>query len=121
MSKAQINLLKNLNAKPSMVVALECENEKCLGRIKERRYDPHTGKIINRTMDQDIDEDMYDRIVKLEEDNDEAIEARFKYWEEFLSQAETAYNQCLLTVKTGELTAEDATNSICEAIMNPMF
>jgi len=71
-------------------------------------------------MDQDIDEDMYDRIIKLEEDNDDAINARFKYWEEFISTAESAYNQCLLTVNTGDLSVEDATNNICEAIINPM-
>jgi adenylate kinase len=121
MTSAQINLLKAANAKPSMVVMLECENDKCLGRIKERRYDPHTGRIINRTMDQDIDEDMYDRIIKLEEDTEDAINARIKYWEEYIGTAESAYNQCLLTVNTGELSAEDATNNICEAIINPMF
>ena len=111
-STAQINLLKTLNAKPSMAVMLECDNDKCIGRIKERRYDPHTGKVINRTMDQDIDEDMYDRIIKMEEDNEEALSSRAKLWEEFISTAESAYNQCLLTVNTGDLSAEDATNNI---------
>lgn len=118
---AQINLLKSINSKPSMVVIFECDEEKCTGRIKERRYDPHTGKIINRTMDQDIDEDMYDRLVKLEEDNEETVAARRKEWEEFINTAESAYNQCLLTVNTAELSIEDATNNICEAIVNPMF
>ena len=121
MSAAQINLLKNINAKPSMVVLLDCEADKWLGRIKERRYDPHTGRIIDRTMEQDIDEDMYDRIVKLEEDNEDSVNTRLSYWKEFLGTAETAYSQCLITINTGELTIEDATNNICEAILNPMF
>jgi len=121
MSMAQINLLKLTNSKPSMVVILEWDNDKCEGRIKERRYDPHTGKIIDRTMDQDIDEDMYDRIIKLEEDNEEAISNRRKYWDEFVGTAESAYNQCLLTINTGELTIDEATTNIAEAIINPMF
>lgn len=37
MTLAQINLLKSLNSKPSMVVAFECNKDKCLARIKERR------------------------------------------------------------------------------------
>ena len=118
---AQINLLKSLNAKPSMVVLLEWDEDKWLGRIKERRYDPQTGKIIDRTLDQDIDEDMYDRIVKQEEDNEETIKKRRKMWDEFVNTAESAYNQCLLTVNTGDLSIEEATENICEAIINPMF
>jgi len=121
MSLPQVNLLKLANAKPSMVVILECEADKCEGRIKERRYDPHTGKVIDRTMDQDIDEDMYDRIIKLEEDNELAINNRRKYWEDYVGTAESAYSQCLLTVNTGELTIDEATTNICEAIINPMF
>lgn len=93
MSIAQINLLKNLNAKPSMVIMLDCDPDKCLGRIKERRYDPHTGRIIDRTLEQDIDEDMYDRIIKLEEDNEDAISTRLLHWKEFLNVAESAYSQ----------------------------
>lgn len=112
MSAAQINLLKNLNAKPSMVVLLDCDPDKCLGRIKERRYDPHTGRIIDRTLEQDIDEDMYDRIIKLEEDNEDAIEARLAHWRDFLNTAESAYSQCMLTINTGELSIEDASNNI---------
>lgn len=104
-----------------MVVILEADKDKCLGRIKERRYDPQTGKIIDRTLDQDIDEDMYDRIIKLEEDNEEAIDNRFKNWDDFVGTAESAYNQCLLTVNTGELSIEDATANINEAILNPIF
>mmetsp|Transcript_9590 Transcript_9590/g.8441 ORF Transcript_9590/g.8441 Transcript_9590/m.8441 type:complete len:122 (+) Transcript_9590:528-893(+) len=121
MTMAQINLLKLINSKPSMVIILECDKDKCEGRIKERRYDPHTGKIIDRTMDQDIDEDMYDRIIKLEEDNEEAISSRRKYWDDFFGTAESAYNQCLLNVNSGDLTIEEATSNICEAIINPMF
>ncbi|CAI2368895.1 unnamed protein product [Moneuplotes crassus] len=121
MSLAQINLLKFINAKPSMVVLLECDPEKCEGRIKERRYDPQTGKIIDRTLDQDIDEDMYDRIIKLEEDNEPAIKNRRKYWDDYVGTAESAYNQCLLTVNTGELTIDEATTNIAEAIINPIF
>ena len=121
MSTAQINLLRNINAKPSMVVMLDCEPDKWMGRIKERRYDPHTGRIIDRTLEQDIDEDMYDRIVKLEEDNEEAINARLAYWKEFLNIAESAYSQWMLTINTGELSIEDASNNICESILNPLF
>ena len=121
MSVAQINLLKSVNMKPSMVIMLECEEEKCMGRIKERRYDPMTGRIIDRTMDQDIDEDMYDRIIKLDEDNEEAITQRRKLWDEYVNTAESAYNQCLLTVNTSELSIDEATSNICEAIVNPMF
>jgi adenylate kinase len=120
-SIAQINLLKSLNIKPSMVVLLECDEDKCLSRIKERRYDPQTGRIIDRTLDQDIDEDMYDRIIKLDEDNEDAIINRRKKWDEFINIAESAYNQCLLTVNTGDLSIEEITNNICEAIVNPMF
>jgi hypothetical protein len=72
-------------------------------------------------MDQDIDEDMYDRIVKLDEDNEDAIANRRKYWEDYVSIAESAYNQCLLTINTSELSIDEATNNICEAIVNPMF
>lgn len=72
-------------------------------------------------MDQDIDEDMYDRIVKQEEDNEETIKKRRKMWDEFVNTAESAYNQCLLTVNTGDLSIEEATENICEAIINPMF
>lgn len=63
-------------------------------------------------MDQDIDEDMYDRIIKLDEDNEDAISERLKYWKDFINTAESAYNQCLLTINTGELSIEDATNNI---------
>lgn len=72
-------------------------------------------------MEQDIDEDMYDRIIKLDEDNEDAINSRLTYWKDFIGTAETAYSQCLITINTGELTMEDATNNICEAILNPMF
>lgn len=64
---------------------------------------------------------MYDRIIKLDEDNEDAINKRRGIWDEFVNTAESAYNQCLLTVNTGEQNAEDVTNTICEAIVNPMF
>lgn len=46
-TETQINLLKTLNIKPTLVVMLEVQKEECVSRLNKRRVDPITGESFN--------------------------------------------------------------------------
>ena len=117
---AQITLLKSLKLKPSIVVVLECSEDTCINRLKDKRIDPQTGIFYDMNKNPPKEDSVQKRLVMHEEDEELVVRRRYTNWTEFVGKLEEAYKTMLLNVNA-EGEATELTNTICEAIQNPIF
>ena len=77
---AQINLLKSLKIRPSLVCLFEQPDEESVRRLSNRRIDPHTGTYYNLEINPPKEEQVASRLIELHEDKEEVVKSRFGVW-----------------------------------------
>lgn len=76
----QINLLKSLKIRPSLVCIFEQPEEESIRRISNRRIDPTTGIYYNLEVFPPKDEATASRLIELLEDKERVVRQRFSVW-----------------------------------------
>ena len=77
---SQINLLKTLKIRPSLVCLFEQPEEESIRRISNRRVDPSTGQFYNLEIDPPKDEATTSRLIEMAEDKENVVRQRFAIW-----------------------------------------
>jgi adenylate kinase len=119
-SEAQVNLLKAMRLKPSLVCLFEQTEQVSVNRLKNRRVDPQTGVEYNLETKQAQDPLVEARLLAEAEDREEAVKKRFAAWTLSLSLMEETYKQILVNLQS-DRTPEQLEEQICDAIQNPLF
>ena len=116
---AQINLLKTLQIRPSLVCLFEQPEEESLRRLSNRRVDPATGLFYNLEINPPKDEATASRLIEMAEDKEEVVMKRFAVWNTLVPNIEENFKNTLLNVQSDK-PYEQLTELICDAIMNPI-
>jgi adenylate kinase len=77
---AQINLLKSLKIRPSLVCLFEQPEEESVRRLSQRRVDSQTGIYYNLDINPPKEESVASRLVELHEDKESVVRHRFAIW-----------------------------------------
>lgn len=119
-TEAQINLLKSLKIRPSLVCLFEQPEEESVRRLSNRRVDPSTGAFYNLEINPPRDEATAGRLIEMVEDREQVVKQRFAVWNNQVSNIEEAFKNMLLNVQ-GDKPVEQITELIHDAIQNPIF
>ena len=117
---AQINLLKSLKIRPSLVCLFEQPEEESIRRLTNRRVDPTSGTYYNLEINPPKDEATASRLIELVEDRELVVRNRFQSWNNHISNVEEAFKNMLLNIQSDK-PVEQITELICDAIQNPIF
>ena len=98
-SEAQINLLKSLKLRPSLVCLFEQPDSESVRRLSHRRIDPDTGVIYNMDIAPPLDDTITNRLTELPEDKESAIRHRLQAYVSQQHHIEEAYKDMLFTVQ----------------------
>ena len=116
-SRSQINLLKALKIKPSLVIILNCDEETCVRHRTNVRVDPQTGIEYNILDSPPSDEATNNRLIPLAQNSEEIIRKQCKAWKSQLIQIEENFRDKLLNVET-DREIETITDLLAEEIDN---
>ena len=119
-TEAQVNLLKSMNLKPSLVCLFDQPETVSVQRLENRRIDPVTGAAYNLEASHMIDEAVSERLLEQPEDKPAIVKKRFEHWTNNLSLLEETYKQMILNVQ-GDKPIESINELISDAISNPLF
>lgn len=90
-TEAQVNLLKSMNLKPSLVCLFDQAESVSATRLENRRIDPVTGISYNLENSSMIDEVVLGRLLDCPEDKPQMVKKRFEHWTNNLSLLEETY------------------------------
>jgi adenylate kinase len=90
-SDSQINLLKSLKIRPSLVCLFEQPEEESIRRISNRRIDPTTGVFYNLEVFPPKDEATASRLIELVEDREDVVKRRIETWNIQIANIEEAF------------------------------
>lgn len=79
-SRSQINLLKALKIKPSLVIIFNADEETCVRHRTNVRIDPQTGTEYNILDNPPSDEATNNRLIPLAQNNEDIIRKQCKAW-----------------------------------------
>lgn len=119
-TEAQINLLKSLHIRPSLVCLFEQPEAETLRRLGHRKVDPETGIVYDMDMSPPSDESVTGRLQPLIEDNEAIVKTRIQYYNAQQHHIEEAYKDMLFTVQADQ-PIEQVTEVISDVILNPIF
>ena len=119
-TEAQINLLKSLRIRPSLVCLFEMPDNETMRRLQHRKIDPESGVIYDMDMDPPTDESVRKRLIELEEDKESVVKARMQHYVSQQHHIEEAYKDMLFTVQADQ-PIEQVTEVISDVILNPIF
>ena len=119
-TEAQINLLKSLKIRPSLVCLFDQPEEESIRRLSNRRIDPTTGTSYNLEINPPRDEATASRLIEMVEDREKVVKQRYAVWNNQVSNIEEAFKNMLLNVQA-DRPVEQITELICDAIQNPIF
>ena len=119
-TEAQVNLLRSMRVKPSLVVLFEQSQDESIRRIGNRRLDPRTGELYNTEVDVPKSEDVVASLVKRPEDSEANVRKRYHSWNQNISLLEESFKNCLLATASDK-TVEAVSEQIMEAVENPVF
>ena len=91
----QINLLKSMRLKPSVVFFFDLEDADCKQRLSSRRLDPVTGIMYNLEIDPPSDEHIANRMIELKEDKYDCVKNKLKFWNANKGKLEEAYKSVI--------------------------
>jgi len=94
-SKAQINLLKAVRVKPSVVFLFEGTEDESARRLGNRRVDPTTGIVYNLEVNPPSDEATSSRLIEMVGDSDEVVRKAYLANREKLVMLEEAYRSVI--------------------------
>lgn len=118
-SKAQVNLLKAVRVKPSIVFIFEATEDESARRLGNRRVDPTTGAIYNLEVNPPSDEATSSRLIEMVQDSDEVVRKAYNNMKEKLIMLEEAYRPVVQNVQS-ERTIEEMNEHLADAITNPL-
>jgi adenylate kinase len=119
-TEAQINLLKSLKIRPSLVCLFEQPEEETLRRLSNRRIDPQSGIFYNLEVNPPKDEQTASRLTEMKEDREASVKSRCAIWMSHVPVIEEAYKNMLINVQSDK-PVEQITDFIADAIQNPIF
>ena len=90
-TKTQVNVLKALKIKPSIVFVMEQSEEESEKRMAQKRIDPLTGILYNMEVNPPADETTTGRLVEMAEDNIDIIKKLIKSWKSQLLVIEDSF------------------------------
>jgi len=102
------------------VILFECQKELCYSRIKNRRIDPKTGKIVEIGGTEDNDEEQFERLVQMKEDEKEVFEKKTEAWADIIPDIEQAYGAQLMNVSTDQ-PEDEVTNVVTDLITSANY
>jgi adenylate kinase len=118
-SKAQVNLLKSMRVKPSVVFLFEATEDESVRRLGNRRVDPTTGDVYNLEVNPPSDEATSSRLIELVQDSDEVVRKAYGANREKLVMLEEAYRAIIQNVQS-ERTIEEMNEHLADAVTNPL-
>ena len=118
-SKAQINLLKAVRVKPSVVFLFEGTEDESARRLGNRRVDPTTGAVFNLEVNPPSDEATSSRLIEMSCDADEVVRKAYLANRDKLIMLEEAYRPVIQNVQS-ERTIEEMNEHLSDAITNPL-
>jgi len=116
-SEAQVNLLKSMRIKPSVVFLLEQNEEESIRRLSNRRIDPVTGICYNIETDP-ADDSIATRLIEAPEDKYEVVKLKFAEWSSKVAKIEDAY-KIILNIIAADKPKEIVTENLVEMIQTP--
>lgn len=116
-TESQVNLLRSMRIKPSLVVLLEQGLEECVRRLGNKRLDPRTGKCYNTEVYMPADNATVGALVTRAEDSEANVKKRFQAWASDLSMLEEAYKDCLCS-EAADKSIDAVAEAICFAVDN---
>lgn len=119
-NESQINLLKSLKIRPSLVCLFEQPEEEGIRRLSNRRIDPQTGTYYNLEINPPKDESTAARLIELYEDKEHVVRNRYSVWQTTTAILEEAFKNMLLNVQSDK-SVDQITELIGDAIQNPIF
>lgn len=118
-TKAQVNLLKALRVKPSIVFLFEGTEDESARRLGNRRVDPTTGAVYNLEVNPPSDEATSSRLIEMVQDSDEVVRKAYNNNKEKLIMVEEAFRPQIQNVQS-ERTIEEMNEHLSDAITNPL-
>lgn len=97
-SRSQINLLKALKIKPSLVMIFDLDEETCVRRKSHVRVDPTTGVEYNILDSPPSDEATNNRLVPLVENSEDNVRKQYKAWKSQIITIEDNFRDKILNV-----------------------
>lgn len=97
-SEAQVNLLKALRIKPSLVCIFEQTVDESVRRLSNRKIDPVTGETFNTEVNPPKAESQTMRLQSQKQDEDSIVRVRYSRWQDNLNFLEESFKQNILTV-----------------------
>jgi len=119
-TEAQINLLRSLRVRPSLVCLFEQPESEIMRRLQHRRVDPETGIEYNVELRAPEDPAVAGRLVALPEDAEATVKARLAAFTQQQHHIEEAYKDMLFTVQADQ-PIDQVTEVISDVILNPIF
>ena len=119
-TESQVNLLKSMRIKPSLVCLFEQSVEESCRKLASRRIDPMTGELFNVEVDKPKNDAQQLRLTTQAQDEESVVKARFEVWNSNQTMLEENFKQCLLSVPTDRL-VDQIFESLKENIENPIF
>ena len=102
-TESQVNLLKSMRIKPSLVCIFEQGVEESVRKLAQRRVDPITGELFNVEIAPSKIDSVNMRLKVRPEDEEEVVRKRFETWNANIQMLEENYKNCLLSVTTDRL------------------
>lgn len=119
-TESQVNLLKSMRVKPTLVCMFEQSVEESVNKLQARRIDPMTGELFNTEICPPRFESQSLRLQRLPGDAEDLIRKRYQTWTENITMLEENYKNCLLSVSAERL-VDQVFDTIREAIERPIF
>jgi adenylate kinase len=102
-NEAQVNLLRAMRIKPSLVVIFEQPVEESVRRLMNKRIDPVTGNTYNTEVNPPKSEILNSRLVQQKEDSEANVRKRYVAWNSNISNLEEAYKNVLLSCPSDKM------------------
>ena len=114
----QVSLLTQMKIVPSKVVILECKQEVCIERLTLKRLDPLTGFYYNLVDQVPEDQEVYERLIEIDGNDEETIKRRWYLWDEFVGKIEEIFSSWLLNIKTDTKSTLEISHIISDSIQS---
>lgn len=114
-TETQVNLLKSMRIKPSLVILFEIPQAESIRRLANRMLDPRTGKLYNIETDPPKSEAISQSLIKRFEDKEATVKKRFLNFNENISMLEECFKGILRAV-VADRKVESVTENIASSI-----
>ena len=119
-TESQVNLLKSMRIKPSLVCMFEQNCDESVRKLGNRRVDPMTGESFNVEVAPPKTNAQLNRLVSQKDDTEEIVRTRYALWSDNITMLEENYKEVLLSVST-DRNIDAVFETIKDAIENPII